>query len=54
MTSMQLFQNFSGVDEVWLVQAAELQTSPVAGKKTMPKHRLLIALIFLIFNVDDA
>ena len=48
MTSMQLFQNFSGVDEVWLVQAAELQTSPVAGKKTMPKHRLLIALIAIL------
>ena len=48
MTSMQLFQNFSGVDEVWLAQAAELQTSPVAGKKTMPKHRLLIALIAIL------
>lgn len=48
MTSMQLFQNFSGVDEVWLAQAAELQTRPVAGKKTMPKHRLLIALIAIL------
>lgn len=48
MTSMQLFQNFSGVDEVWLAQAAKLQTRPVAGKKTMPKHRLLIALIAIL------
>ena len=48
MTSMQLFQNFSGVDEVWLAQAAKLQTRPVAGKKTKPKHRLLIALIAIL------
>ena len=48
MTSMQLFQNFSGVDEVWLAQAAKLQTRPVAGKKTMSKHRLLIALIAIL------
>lgn len=48
MTSMQLFQNFSEVDEVWLAQAAKLQTRPVAGKKTMPKHRLLIALIAIL------
>lgn len=48
MTSMQLFQNFSGVDEVWLAQAAKLQTRPVAGKKAMPKHRLLIALIAIL------
>ena len=51
MTSMQLFQNFSGVDEVWLAQAAKLQTRPVAGKKTMPKHRLLIALIAILVLV---
>lgn len=48
MTSMQLFQNFSGVDEVWLAQAAKLQTRPVASKKAMPKHRLLIALIAIL------
>lgn len=48
MTSMQLFQNFSGVDEVWLAQAAKLQTRPVAGKKTMSRHRLLIALIAIL------
>ena len=48
MTSMQLFQNFSGVDEAWLAQAAKLQTRPVAGKKTMSKHRLLIALIAIL------
>ena len=48
MTSMQLFQNFSGVDEVWLAQAAKLQIRPVAGKKTMSKHRLLIALIAIL------
>ena len=48
MTSMQLFQNFSGVDGVWLAQAAKLQTRPVASKKAMPKHRLLIALIAIL------
>lgn len=48
MTSMQLFENFSGVDEALLVQAAKLQTCPVAVKKAMPKHRLLIALIAIL------
>ena len=48
MTSMQLLQNFSGVDEALLVQAAKLQTCPVAVKKAMPKYRLLIALIAIL------
>lgn len=48
MTSMQLFENFSGVDEALLVQAAKMQTCPVAVKKAMPKHRLFIALIAIL------
>ena len=48
MTSMQLFQYFSGVDGAMLAQAAALQTRPAAPKKAAPKHRLLIALIAIL------
>lgn len=48
MTSLQLFQYFSGVDGAMLAQAAALQTRPAAPKKAAPRHRLWIALIAIL------
>ena len=48
MTSLQLFQYFSGVDGAMLAQASALQTRPAAPKKAAPKHRLWIALIAIL------